>query len=87
LDRSGETVTEVESHSAMVVVTVKLPSAKLSGPANRAAVIRLVGARLGEQTNEWAIVKRYMSIDSLKTGRHHEATPADPRPAIEAAAG
>ena len=53
---------------------------------NRAAVIRLVGALLAEQTDEWAIAKRYMSVESLKTGRHHGASDADPRPALEAAA-
>jgi len=54
---------------------------------NRAAVIRLVGALLAEQTDEWAIAKRYMSAETLKTVRATDASPADPRPAIEAAAG
>jgi putative transposase len=52
---------------------------------NRKAVIRLVGALLAEQTDEWAITKRYMSAETLKTARVNGASDADPRPAIEAA--
>jgi transposase-like protein len=54
---------------------------------NRAAVIRLLGALLAEQTDEWAIATRYMSAESLKTARHRDTPDTDPRPAIEAATG
>jgi putative transposase len=54
---------------------------------NRAAVIRLVGALLAEQTDEWSIAKRYISTESLKVERQALAAQCDPRPAIEAAAG
>jgi putative transposase len=53
---------------------------------NRAAVIRLVGALLAEQTDEWAIARRYVSIESLKTARHDGPAASDPRPAIDASA-
>jgi putative transposase len=52
---------------------------------NRAAVVRLVGALLAEQTDEWAITKRYMSAESLKTTKVFDPSPEDPRPAIDAA--
>lgn len=51
---------------------------------NRAAVIRLVGALLAEQTDEWAVARRYMGAESLAKPRHNEVSTADPRPAIEA---
>jgi putative transposase len=54
---------------------------------NRRSVIRLVGAILAEQTDEWAIAKRYMSVESLKIPALRELSPGDPRPAMDAALG
>jgi len=54
---------------------------------NRRSVIRLVGALLAEQTDEWTVAKRYISIESLGTPRTEGTSLADPRPAMDAAVG
>ena len=59
------------------------PTSSASSPTGPPS-IRLVGAVLAEQHDEWAVARRYMSADSLTKTRHHEPSTADPRPAIEA---
>ena len=54
---------------------------------NRTAVIRLVGAILAEQTDEWAITQRYMSAESLRAPGRGELGLPDAPTATEVAAG
>ena len=52
---------------------------------NRASVIRLIAALLAEQTDEWAIARRYMTAETLNKTRHATASAGDPRAAIATA--
>ncbi len=45
---------------------------------NRDAIVRLVGAVLAEQTDEWAEGRRYLGIDVLARSRINIVTTAEP---------
>ena len=48
------------------------------------SVIRLFGALLAEQSDEWAVTKRHLGAESMKAARQVELCRFDRRPAMEA---
>ncbi len=45
---------------------------------NRDAIIRVVGAVLAEQHDEWAVVRRYLSVDTLLRPTREIGTEPEP---------
>jgi putative transposase len=53
---------------------------------DRASIVRLVGAVLAEQNDEWAVARRYMSVDSIAKALTNPADQPEEVTAIAAAA-
>src|SRR5712691_2074188 len=53
---------------------------------DRAAIVRLVGALLAEQNDEWQVARRYLSVDSLAKTLSAGTRESEQPPAIPAAA-
>jgi len=51
---------------------------------DRQVVIGLVEALLAEQSDEWAIARRYVTVESLEVPRIDTPAENDPRPVIAA---